>query len=364
MAHILLGKGIWKDEQLRNQLRSWGVTCGLWRRGAKPGVLPGIWACDAYLLGPADEGAQLKAAQRPQNEPCAPMLAWDGVEARMPAGAPDAAVVPNSGGGGLLASLQVCVAHSAGLRDFQGAVPVLETNPLRVIGHELLTPLTAIQTALEILSDSEDEQQDEDSRQRRHRMLNLALRNTTRLAEAVDWSRGILEPEDPIRPGRSAERHQAGALSAGLAKLAPLVTSADPDGVLAQTEPLLELAGKMLTALREALPGYPVHLHFFSGDAVGTAVLLASPTPGAAPPLGTATPGKQEHVPSWDPWRLALEKSSEQNIPRHLAATLGGELEIQFRDGVPCLALTLPVAGPGECDAGVGLDLRDPVAVP
>lgn len=327
-------------------------------------MLPGIWECDAYLLGPADEGARLRAAQTPLNEPCAPMLAWDGEEARIPAGAPDVAVVPISGGGGLLASLQVCVAHSAGLRDFRGAVPVLETNPLRVIGHELLTPLTAIQTALEILSDSEDEQQDEDSRQRRHRMLNLALRNATRLAEAVDWSRGILEPDDPIRPGRPADRHRAGALSAGLAKLAPLVTSADPDGVLAQTEPLLDLTGKMLSALREALPGYPVHLHFFAGDTEGTAVLLASPTPGAAPPLGAATPGRQEHVPSWDPWRLALEKSSEQNIPRHLAADLGGELEIQFRDGVPCLALTLSFAGPASCDAEAGLDLRDPVAVP
>ncbi len=190
MAHILLGKTLHQDEELRGLLRAWGVTVGLW-----PGDgdrLPGVWECDALVVGPPTAAGLPAAGPEPHLGPVAPVLIWTGSAVLTPERGPARIAVPQDGEGGLLASLQVCLAHAAGLRGFQGSVPVLETSPLRVMGHELLTPLTAIRTALEILAEEASGPGSPEPQARRARMIELALRNADRLREALDWSCELL----------------------------------------------------------------------------------------------------------------------------------------------------------------------------
>ncbi len=362
MAHILLGKELYGDERLLKQLRAWGVTTGL--RSGDSGCLPGIWECDAMILSPAEVEGLPPMDPEPGRGPCAPILVWDGHDVHSPPQAPSQVVVPLSAGGGLMASLQVCVAHAGGLRDFQGAVPVLETNPLRVMGHELLTPLTAIKTALEILAEDDGEPEDEDSRLRRSRMVKLALRNANRLGEAMDWSCELLSPLEKIPADVPHAAVHDEDLVQGLGQVAPLTTGEVPVKPRTEAGPVLDLAGKMVQSLQDALPGYGVCLHLAASEDGRLAILSALPVSGRAPAPEIISAASREDLPSWDPWRLALEKAVGLRIPPHLAKALGGSLEIQCRGGFPCLVLSLPAVQEPDFIPEDGLPLRDPVTMP
>ncbi len=364
MPHVLLDNTLYGDQTLRDHLRSWGLTCGLWD-GRDPGaVLPGIWECDTLLVGP-ETARDLPWPARGENAgPLAPILGWDGDRAFAPRKAPGRTRVPVSGGGGLLASLQVCVAHAGGLRDFKGSVPVLESNPLRVIGHELLTPLTAVRTALEILDEQlgEDGRPDPEGWERAGRMVRLALRNATRLGEALDWSRGLVDGEAQARQTNAADGSWRAGLGEKLARLAPLVTSVDPAELPADPEGVADLAGRMVRSLREALPGYPVQLHVCHDRNGRDIVLWATPVPGSTPPLDQRAP--TDDIPTWDPWRQVLQEATGRNIPSHLPRKLDGVLEIRYRDGVPGLALRFAASVQDDGPGSPGLALRDSATVP
>ncbi len=369
MAHILLGMNLFDDRHLGDQLRSWGVTTGGWTCTGDQVCLPGIWECDALLINPVEARQLPRQEPRAGRGPCAPILVWDGILVSAPDRAPRSAVVPISAGGGLFASLQVCVTHAEGLRDVKGDVPILETNPHHVVGHELLTPLTAIKTALEVLAgdlgDLEPGGSDADPRLR---MAKLALRNVNRLRDAFDWSQGLLDQiqtEDIMAPQDEASGSgRMEDLAAGLARLAILAPGTIPDVPAPETGPVLDVAGKMIQSLQDALPGRPVRLHLLEDNGGCGIVILATPTDGETPlsSLGAADP--LQAMPSWDPWRLALEKAASLRIPAHLVVASGGKLEIQSRGGFPCLALVLPA---GTVDAQAfdgGLALRDSITVP
>ncbi len=193
MAHILLGLDLIEDGSLGDKLHSWGMTSGPWLHSREGRCWPDAWACDCVLVSPREMAALASVGMTCPATAQAPVLVWDGDLVRGPEPVLQLSMPPVPARGDLYATLQICLAHAVYLRGLAQAVPILEDNPLRVIGHELLTPLAAIKAALEIMAEDPG---DPDSQLK---MTTLALRNVDRLSEAVAWNQNLLAESQPSK---------------------------------------------------------------------------------------------------------------------------------------------------------------------
>ena len=199
MTHVLFDGDIRRHPGLRSLFWQFGVTVGSLSAADWALLGPTVEDCDAvvYLGGEnrvsaGDSGAMPDGAETEGEfaSAAAPLLvigSWLGNESlKTPwVTIPD----PGPGGSHLRAALQSCQERSRMLR---GDPDVRhDRNQFRnFLGHELRSPLTAINTALTVLAAEKDQGSDS------AKMLAIARRNLTRLTRTVDWSQELLALAD------------------------------------------------------------------------------------------------------------------------------------------------------------------------
>ncbi len=199
MTHVLFDGDIRRHPGLRSLFWQFGVTVG--SLSAADWALPGptVEDCDAvvYLGGEnrvsaGDSGAMPDGAETEGEfaSAAAPLLVIGSWLANESLKTPWVTIPdPGPGGSHLRAALQSCQERSRMLR---GDPDVRhDRNQFRnFLGHELRSPLTAINTALTVLAAEKDQGSDS------AKMLAIARRNLTRLTRTVDWSQELLALAD------------------------------------------------------------------------------------------------------------------------------------------------------------------------
>jgi hypothetical protein len=220
MSHVLLCGSAPLLNEVHAHLSRWGMTVE--RLLEAPGG-PGpalLSSCDALVVACDDcESMSWCPNQLAKSESSAPMLlvgggpgrrtcrqnCWVNIERISPEGR------------NLRQALETCLARSEQLRRKSEELNGYQ-DYLQFLSHELKTPLTAAQTALQLLLGEADDVSDA----RRREFLDIALRNLRRLGNTITWSEDYLNDRmAPAAPNWS--RQGAGSL------IVELVRSGDDD---------------------------------------------------------------------------------------------------------------------------------------
>ena len=195
MAHILFMGEIQQYPALRSLLWQWGVTVGSLPKDGCSGVRATVEDCDAVVqmnqgpgqaendFGAMPDGAEAEGAVAA----AAPLLAI-GFE-------PENSwiAIPGVGPGGsrLKVALQSCLERAHMMRGESGTRH--DGNQFRdFVGHELRSPLTAVNTALAALGNENNPGSGS------VRMLRLAMRNLKRLADTIEWSQELMSLAETV----------------------------------------------------------------------------------------------------------------------------------------------------------------------
>lgn len=271
MAHILFDGDIGRHPDLRSLFWQWGVTVGRLPSSAGDGSRVSVEECDAVVSpDPASgtvhqvfsampDGAEKEGVAVPAAAPLlvigpnmAADLAW--------------VVIPHPGPGGALlkAALQSCQERAGVLRGNSGDRH--DRRQFReFLGHELRSPMTAIRTALTIL-ESEKIQSPGPAR-----MLGLAQRNLSRLAQTVEWSQELMSLAEAT-PAPCLETVAVGDLVRAFPDHMDLKLEGMSNSGEVYSDPVLVaiLAGQMKRVLSHACPeGVPEFRLGCDPDSVG-----------------------------------------------------------------------------------------------
>lgn len=366
MSHVLIGGGRlenWRTEEL---LAAWGMTLGR-APGDGPSLRPArvhecdvlIWHCPDAREADRALAALADAAVADGGHGLAPVLLLGACPAQ---GAPDGErcrwlAAPGPRGALLKAALLACIGRARSLRGHGSGEPA-PADHLHFLGHELRSPLTAVQTALEVLQTDLAEVPDpaaapaapEGSR----RMLEIALRNVRRLHQAVEWSHGMmLMAEAPPCPELQAV--DLAALGRELQALHPgcrVETAAAGGDTRVHCDPGLVafLAAQAARALAYAGRGDAVQATLgLEGPRTLRLALATLPAAAAAAPVERTRLVGAGPSPAAEPGQDLL-RLVRMLIPTALLDSLGAELEI---DGEAAAGLILrlplgPAASPAE----------------
>ncbi len=219
MSHVLVHGTRSDCERLRSLLaqRGWTVGSAPALDGGRP--RPTVQECDAVIFlgdGAALLGAGPDGVEGPAVAP-APLL----FVARAEIGDPAEVMFSDTREplADLETALEVCRLRACALR---GALcGAAADGRLRdQLGHELRSPLAALKTALELLSDQQPapDRAAAGADPARERILDIARRNVQRLHRAVEWSEVVLGAATPAAasPGPASAAETAEEPAAGL----------------------------------------------------------------------------------------------------------------------------------------------------
>jgi hypothetical protein len=250
-------------------------------------------------------------------------------------------------GRNLRQALETCLARSEQLRRKSEELNGYQ-DYLQFLSHELKTPLTAAQTALQLLLGEADDVSDA----RRREFLDIALRNLRRLGNTITWSEDYLNDRmAPAAPNWS--RQGAGSL------IVELVRSGDDDELAVECDAavgkvelvtdvrlLRSLLRQVNRALRYHAPGARLGLGvtLAGGGADGSRLVLAYRIEAGGGAVGgvarTALVARAE-----EPGRELL-RLVEFTVPEEVRQTLGAELIVPSSppDRHTVLELALPLS--------------------
>ena len=259
MTHVLFDGDIRRYPGLRSLFWQWGVTVGRLSAEDWAPAGPTVEDCDAVvylgaenLVSSGDSSAMPDGAgtEGEAASAAAPLLfigSWLADESRKTPWVtiPD----PGPGGSRLRAALQSCRERSRVLRG-ESEIRHDRDQFRNFLGHELRSPLTAINTALTVLAAEKEPGSDA------AKMLAIARRNLTRLSRTVEWSQEMLAlAEGPLTATLGPIR--LACLAEALPERLDIHLDQEDGGFEVMTDPRLlgMLAAQMERVLAYARPG-------------------------------------------------------------------------------------------------------------